>query len=119
MLFVLGEMAQQGLELIEYEETEDKSTQDNAQTEVLVPRRPAKTAQAQAPKTAQAHQAERCAPGQDHANGPAAGGVGLGGIQGQGSVLMGSVRHCKQCPVQKATYTVKQVNADEITMKES
>ena len=63
MRFVLGEMAQQGLELIEYEETEDKSTQDNAQTEVLVPRRPAKTAQAQAPKTAQAHQAERCAPG--------------------------------------------------------
>ena len=59
------------------------------------------------------------APGQDHANGPAAGGVGLGGIQGQGSVLMGSVRHCKQCPVQKATYTVKQVNTDEMTMKES
>ena len=34
MRFVLGEMAQQGLELIEYEETEDKSTQDDAQTEV-------------------------------------------------------------------------------------
>ena len=50
MRFVLGEMAQLGLELIEYEETEDKSTQDNAQTEVLVPRRPAKTAQAQAPQ---------------------------------------------------------------------
>ena len=31
MLFVLGEMAQQGLELIEYEETEDRSTQDVAQ----------------------------------------------------------------------------------------
>ena len=32
MAFVLGEMAQQGLELIEYEETEGTSTQDAVQT---------------------------------------------------------------------------------------